>query len=51
MRTRPLRMRRVTAHAHFQKCIRFDPLLTGQVIRRMRSGLVRIFYGDQWEPL
>ena len=28
-----------------------DPLLTGHVIRRMRSGRVRIFYGNQWEPL
>ena len=29
----------------------FDPLLTGHVIRRMRSGLVRIFNGNQWETL
>ena len=29
----------------------FDPLLTGHVIRRMRSGRVRIFNGNQWEPL
>ena len=27
----------------------FDPLLTGHVIRRMRSGRVRIFNGNQWE--
>ena len=27
----------------------FDPLLTGHVIRRMRSGLVR--NGNQWETL
>ena len=29
----------------------FDPLLTGHVIRRMRSGGVRIFNGNQWETL
>ena len=29
----------------------FDPQLTGQVIRRMRSGRVRIFNGNQWETL
>ena len=29
----------------------FDPLLTGHVIRRMRSGRVRIFHANQWEPL
>ena len=29
----------------------FDPLLTGHVIRRMRSGRVRIFSGNQWETL
>ena len=29
----------------------FNPLLTGQVIRRMRSGSVRIFNGNQWETL
>ena len=29
----------------------FDPLLTGHVIRRMRSGLVRIFNRNQWETL
>jgi len=29
----------------------FDPLLTGHVIRRMRSGHVRIFNGNQWERL
>ena len=27
------------------------PLLTGHVIRRMRSGRVRIFNGNQWETL
>ena len=26
----------------------FDPVLTGHVIRRMRSGRVRIFNGNQW---
>jgi len=29
----------------------FEPLLTGHVIRRMRNGRVRIFNGNQWEPL
>ena len=29
----------------------FDPLLTGHVIQRMRSGRVRIFNGNQWETL
>ena len=29
----------------------FDPLLTGHVIRRMRSGRVRIFNGNQRETL
>ena len=29
----------------------FDPLLTGHVIRRMRSGLVRIINGNQWGTL
>ena len=29
----------------------FHPLLTGHVIRRMRSGRVRIFNGNQCEPL
>jgi len=29
----------------------FDPLLMGHVIRRMRSGRVRIFNGNQWETL
>ena len=29
----------------------FDTLLTGHVIRRMRSGRVRIFNGNQWETL
>ena len=29
----------------------FDPLFTGNVIRRMRSGRVRIFNGKQWEKL
>ena len=29
----------------------FNPLLTGRVIRRMRSGRVRIFNGNQWETL
>ena len=29
----------------------FDPLLTGHVIRRMRTGHVRILNGNQWETL
>jgi len=29
----------------------FDPLITGHVIRRMRSGRVRIFNGNQRETL
>ena len=29
----------------------FDPVLTGHVIRHMRSGVVRIFNGNQWETL
>ena len=29
----------------------FDPLLTGHVIRRMRTGRLRIFNGNQWETL
>ena len=29
----------------------FDPLLTGHVIRRMRSGRVRIINGNQWKTL
>ena len=29
----------------------FHPLLTGHVIRRMRSGRVRIITGNQWETL
>ena len=28
-----------------------DPLLTGHVIRRMRSGRVHIFNGNPWETL
>ena len=29
----------------------FDPIFTGHVIRRMRSGRVRIFNGNLWETL
>ena len=29
----------------------FDPLLTGHVIRRMRSGRVRISKANQWQLL
>ena len=28
----------------------FDPVLTSHVIRRMRSGSVRISNANQWEP-
>ena len=31
--------------------IAFGPLLTGHVIRRMRSGRVRIFNGNEWKTL
>jgi len=34
-----------------KKCSVFDPLLTGHVIRRMRSGRVRIFNGYHVETL
>jgi len=37
--------------AHSKYVIVFDPLLTGHVIRRMRSGSIRIFNGNQWETL
>jgi len=36
---------------HSKNVIVFDPLLTGHVIRRMRSGRVLIFNGNQWETL
>ena len=35
----------------YKKCNFFNPLHTGHVIRRMRSGRVRIFNGNQWETL
>jgi len=35
----------------FQNVIVFDPVLTGHVIRHMRSGRVRIFNGNQRETL
>jgi len=45
----------VSEYAHrgwaFQILTVCDPLDTGHVIRRMRSGRVRIFNGNQWEPL
>ena len=31
--------------------IDFDPILTGHVIQRVRSGRVRILNGNQWETL
>jgi len=36
---------------HSKNVIVFDPLVTGYVIRCMRTGLVRIFNGSQWETL
>ena len=45
-------MREITNQGRgFQKCNCFYPLLTGHVIRRMRSGGVRIFNGNQRETL
>ena len=44
-------MNRQIAVQHTKNVIVFDPLLTGHVIRRMRSGRVRIFNGNQWETL
>ena len=35
----------------FINVIVFDSMLTGHVIRRMRSGCIRIFNGNQWETL
>ena len=35
----------------FKYVIVFDTLLTSHVIRRMRSGRVRISNANQWEPL
>jgi len=36
---------------HTKNVIVFHPLLTGHVIWHMRSGIVRIFNGNQWETL
>ena len=44
-------MNRQISVEHTKNVIVFDPLLTGDVIRRMRSGRVRIFNANQWEPL
>ena len=44
-------MNRQIRVAHSKYVIVFDPLLTGHVIRRMRSGSIRIFNGNQWETL
>ena len=44
-------MNRQIAVGDSKNVIVFDPLLTGHVIRRMRSGRVRIFNGNQWETL
>jgi len=35
--------------ADSKNVIVFDPLFTGHVIRRMRSGRIRIFNGNQWK--
>jgi len=44
-------MNRQIGIEHSKNVIVFDPLLTGHVIRRMRSGRVLIFNGNQWETL
>ena len=44
-------MNRQIGVEHTKNVIVFDPLLTGHVIRRMRSDRVRIFNGNQWETL
>ena len=44
-------MNRQIGVEHTKNVIVFDPLRTGHVIRRMRSGRVRIFNGNQWETL
>ena len=42
---------RVGNSEHTKNVIVLDPLLMRQVIRRMRSGRVRISNANQWEPL
>ena len=44
-------MNRQIGVGDYKYVIVFDPVLTGHVIRRMRSGRVRIFNGNQWETL
>ena len=44
-------MNRQIVVGDYKYVIVFDTLLTGNVIRRMRSGRVRIFNGNQWETL
>ena len=44
-------MNRQTGVEHTKNVIAFDPLLMGHVVRRMRSGRVRILYGKQWKTL
>ena len=44
-------MNRLIRVGDSKNVIVFDPLLTGHVIRRMRSGRVRIFNSNQWETL
>jgi len=44
-------MNRQIGVEHPKNVIVFDPLLTGHVIRRMRSGRLRTFNGNQRETL
>ena len=44
-------MNRQIGVQHTKNVIVFDPVHTGHVIRRMRSGRVRIFNGNQRETL
>ena len=44
-------MNRQIRVGNYKNVFVFDPLLTGHVIRRMRSGRVRIFNGNQRETL
>ena len=50
-RRSPINVDRQIGVGDFKNVIVFDPLFTGHVIRRMRSGRVRIFNGNQWETL
>ena len=44
-------MNRQIGVEHTKNVIVFDPVHTGHVIRRMRSGSVRIFNGNQCETV